>query len=158
MREWTRKNVMGLKQFFLLYVYFCSGEKLWMCRENRSSWASGGIGYREEGMLETDEGHDVAYNYALGCNCDDTSGEELGLMVFPMHTKVLVTSNNQTKSVLLGLHGVVKKAMGLGGWHHAISCSLLLLLFPMVLLSILFVISIFSSCLNRSSSSFKCER
>ncbi|KAH8957846.1 hypothetical protein BDL97_07G112500 [Sphagnum fallax] len=68
-------------------------------------------------MLETDEGEQAAYNYAPGCSCDDTSGEELGLAVLPRHTKVLVTGNNRTKSVLLGHHGVVKKAVGLGGWH-----------------------------------------
>jgi hypothetical protein len=109
-------------------------------------------------MLETNEGQEAAYNYAPSCSCDATSGEELGFAVPPRHTKVLVTGNNQTKSVLLGLHDVVKKAVGLGGWHHAINCSLLLLLFPMVLLSILFVVCTFASCLNRSSSSFKSKR
>ncbi|KAH7293211.1 hypothetical protein KP509_28G016000 [Ceratopteris richardii] len=39
------------------------------------------------------------------------------LSVLPRHTKVVVTGNNRTKSVLVGLHGVVKKAVGLGGWH-----------------------------------------
>lgn len=39
------------------------------------------------------------------------------LAVLPRHTKVIVTGNNRTKSVLVGLHGVVKKAVGLGGWH-----------------------------------------
>jgi histone deacetylase complex subunit SAP30 len=57
-------------------------------------------------MLQIDEGHEAAYNYAPGCSCDDTSGEELELAVLPRHTKVL-----------LGLHGVVTKALGLGGWH-----------------------------------------
>uniref|UniRef100_A0A8R7VDP3 Histone deacetylase complex subunit SAP30 Sin3 binding domain-containing protein n=1 Tax=Triticum urartu TaxID=4572 RepID=A0A8R7VDP3_TRIUA len=33
------------------------------------------------------------------------------------HTKVVITGNNRTKSVLVGLQGVVKKAVGLGGWH-----------------------------------------
>lgn len=37
--------------------------------------------------------------------------------MLPRHTKVVVTGNNRTKSVLVGLHGVVKKAVGLGGWH-----------------------------------------
>lgn len=37
--------------------------------------------------------------------------------VLPRHTKVVVTGNNRTKSVLVGLQGVVKKAVGLGGWH-----------------------------------------
>ncbi|KAF8380197.1 hypothetical protein HHK36_027679 [Tetracentron sinense] len=44
-------------------------------------------------------------------NCD----EELSAL--PRHTKVIVTGNNRTKSVLVGLQGVVKKAVGLGGWH-----------------------------------------
>ena len=37
--------------------------------------------------------------------------------VLPRHTKVIVTGNNRTRSVLVGSHGVVKKAVGLGGWH-----------------------------------------
>ncbi|XP_062186101.1 uncharacterized protein LOC133889668 isoform X2 [Phragmites australis] len=46
----------------------------------------------------------------------DESGDE-ELSVLPRHTKVTVTGNNRTKSVLVGLQGVVKKAVGLGGWH-----------------------------------------
>ncbi|KAJ7944947.1 Histone deacetylase complex subunit SAP30/SAP30-like [Quillaja saponaria] len=46
---------------------------------------------------------------------DDSGDEELS--VLPRHTKVIVTGNNRTKSVLVGLQGVVKKAVGLGGWH-----------------------------------------
>jgi hypothetical protein len=34
----------------------------------------------------------------------------------PRHIKVIVTDNNRTKSVLVGLHGGVKIAVGLGGW------------------------------------------
>jgi hypothetical protein len=46
------------------------------------------------------------------------------MSVLPRHTKVVVTGNNRTKSVLVGLHGVVKKAVGLGGWHWlVIRCS-----------------------------------
>ncbi|KAF3323341.1 Sin3 binding region of histone deacetylase complex subunit SAP30 [Carex littledalei] len=45
----------------------------------------------------------------------DSSEEEMA--VLPKHTKVVVTGNNRTKSVLVGLHGVVKKAVGSGGWH-----------------------------------------
>jgi hypothetical protein len=73
------------------------------------------IGYEEEGMLETDKGPEATYNYTPGYSCNDTSGEKLGLAILPRHTKVLVTGNNRTKSVLLGLHDVVKKAVGLGG-------------------------------------------
>ncbi|XP_074558368.1 uncharacterized protein LOC141814319 isoform X2 [Curcuma longa] len=52
-----------------------------------------------------------------GCqhNFEESSEEELA--VLPRHTKVIVTGNNRTKSVLVGLQGVVKKAVGLGGWH-----------------------------------------
>ncbi|KAK4794947.1 hypothetical protein SAY86_012941 [Trapa natans] len=46
----------------------------------------------------------------------EESGED-DLHVLPRHTKVIVTGNNRTKSVLVGLQGVVKKAVGLGGWH-----------------------------------------
>jgi hypothetical protein len=41
--------------------------------------------------------------------------------VLPRNTKVIVTGNNRTKSVLVGLQGVVKKAVGLGGWHWLVS-------------------------------------
>ncbi|KAL5704865.1 hypothetical protein ACHQM5_023233 [Ranunculus cassubicifolius] len=51
-----------------------------------------------------------------GNNGGDSSSEE-ELSVLPRHTKVVVTGNNRTKSVLVGLQGVVKKAVGLGGWH-----------------------------------------
>ena len=47
---------------------------------------------------------------------ESTCSEE-ELAVLPRHTKVVVTGNNRTKSVLVGLEGVVKKAVGLGGWH-----------------------------------------
>lgn len=50
---------------------------------------------------------------------DYSSEEELS--VLPPHTKVVVTGNNRTKSLLVGLHGVVKKAVGLGGWHWLVS-------------------------------------
>ncbi|KAI9100737.1 hypothetical protein K1719_024099 [Acacia pycnantha] len=46
-------------------------------------------------------------------SCADCSEEELS--VLPRHTKVVVTRNNRTKSVLVGLQGVVEKAVGLGG-------------------------------------------
>lgn len=46
----------------------------------------------------------------------EESGDE-ELSVLPRHTKVIVTGNNRTKSVLVGLQGIVKKAVGLGGWH-----------------------------------------
>lgn len=54
----------------------------------------------------------------------DSSEEELS--VLPRHTKVVVTGNNRTKSVLVGLQGVVKKAVGLGGWHWLVIIWILL--------------------------------
>ncbi|KAL4180481.1 hypothetical protein AMTRI_Chr13g125490 [Amborella trichopoda] len=48
---------------------------------------------------------------------EEETSEEEELSVLPRHTKVVVTGNNRTKSVLVGLQGVVKKAVGLGGWH-----------------------------------------
>ena len=50
------------------------------------------------------------------CGFREESGDE-ELSVLPRHTKVIVTGNNRTKSILVGLQGVVKKAVGLGGWH-----------------------------------------
>lgn len=52
----------------------------------------------------------------------EESGDE-ELSVLPRHTKVIVTGNNRTKSVLVGLQGVVKKAVGLGGWHWLVLFS-----------------------------------
>jgi hypothetical protein len=51
---------------------------------------------------------------------DIDSGDE-ELSVLPRDTKVIVKGNNRTKSVLVGLQGVVKKAVGLGGWHWLVS-------------------------------------
>lgn len=58
----------------------------------------------------------------------EESGDE-ELSVLPRHTKVIVTGNNRTKSVLLGLQGVVKKAVGLGGWHWLVSLHSFLIVY-----------------------------
>ena len=58
-------------------------------------------------------------------------GDEELLTVLPRHTKVVVSGNNRTKSVLVGLEGVVKKAVGLGGWHWLVSLSPSYLGFPL---------------------------
>jgi hypothetical protein len=52
----------------------------------------------------------------------DSGYEEL--LVLPQHTKVIVTANNQTKSVLVELQGVVKKTVGLGGYYWLMSLPL----------------------------------
>ncbi|CAN8312565.1 unnamed protein product [Cochlearia groenlandica] len=70
-------------------------------------------------MLEAEE-RTVIFNGGCGQQIQSLCGEisiEEELSVLPRHTKVVVTGNNRTKSVLVGLHGVVKKAVGLGGWH-----------------------------------------
>uniref|UniRef100_A0A0D6R5E1 Histone deacetylase complex subunit SAP30 Sin3 binding domain-containing protein n=1 Tax=Araucaria cunninghamii TaxID=56994 RepID=A0A0D6R5E1_ARACU len=49
--------------------------------------------------------------------CGDGEEEDVdNLSVLPKNTKVIVTGNNRTNSGLIGLHGVVKKAVGFG-WH-----------------------------------------
>ncbi|KAF9689318.1 hypothetical protein SADUNF_Sadunf01G0079800 [Salix dunnii] len=62
-------------------------------------------------MLETE----LCSSRILSSFREESGDEELS--VLPRHTKVVVTGNNRTKSVLVGLQGVVKKAVGLGGWH-----------------------------------------
>lgn len=66
-------------------------------------------------MLEAVESSVVNGGFSQLQSCGESSEEEL--TVLPRHTKVVVTGNNRTKSVLVGLQGVVKKAVGLGGWH-----------------------------------------
>lgn len=65
----------------------------------------------------------------------ESSEEELS--VLPRHTKVLVTGNNRTKSVLVGLQGVVKKAIGLGGWHWLVNSAVYIAPFFFVNLEII---------------------
>ncbi|MCO5612853.1 hypothetical protein L7F22_067124 [Adiantum nelumboides] len=59
----------------------------------------------------------VAVDVELAAAATKSGDEDDELAVLPRHTKVIVTGNNRTKSVLVGLQGVVKKAVGLGGWH-----------------------------------------
>ncbi|XVE57920.1 hypothetical protein DITRI_Ditri04bG0128400 [Diplodiscus trichospermus] len=59
--------------------------------------------------------HELCASRVLSPFREESGDEELS--VLPRHTKVIVTGNNRTKSVLVGLQGVVKKAVGLGGWH-----------------------------------------
>lgn len=71
-------------------------------------------------------------------SCGDSSEEELS--VLPRHTKVVVTGNNRTKSVLVGLQGVVKKAVGLGGWHWLVILLIIVLLFEKRVFGFVFVL------------------
>ena len=49
----------------------------------------------------------------------DSQEEETALL--PRYTKVSVVGNNRTKQSLIGKKGIVKKAVGLGGWHLLVS-------------------------------------
>jgi hypothetical protein len=67
--------------------------------------------------------------------CGDGEEEDVELSVLPKNTKVVVTGNNRTNSVLLGLHGTVKKAVGFG-WHWLVllhSFFFFFLLIPLLL-------------------------
>ena len=92
---------------------------------------------------ESEQDHDtVPPILTLESNLATTSGsdnasqdeEDDGQALLPRHTKVTVTGNNRTKQSLVGLTGVVKKAVGLGGWHWLVSlsdlCACKLHLFP----------------------------
>ena len=86
------------------------------------------------------EAVESSFGYSQLQSCGDSSEEELS--VLPRHTKVVVTGNNRTKSVLVGLHGVVKKAVGLGGWHWLVyHLSIFSIFFFSVLIFIVFVFS-----------------
>lgn len=52
-----------------------------------------------------------------GKGSDDEGSEDVDLSLLPRHTKVVITGNNRTKTALVGQHGLVTKAVGLGGWH-----------------------------------------
>ncbi|XP_042445642.1 uncharacterized protein LOC122030489 isoform X1 [Zingiber officinale] len=52
-----------------------------------------------------------------GCQRNFGESSEEELPVLPRHAKVIVTGNDKTKSVFVGIQGLVKKAVDLGGWH-----------------------------------------
>jgi len=75
---------------------------------------------------ESEQDHDTVppilpleTNFASSSGSDNASQDEEddGQALLPRHTKVTVIGNNRTKQSLVGLTGVVKKAVGLGGWH-----------------------------------------
>ena len=52
--------------------------------------------------------------------CGEESGDK-DIFVLLRHIKVVVTRNKKTKSILIGIHGIVKKFMGLGGCNWIVS-------------------------------------
>lgn len=73
------------------------------------------------GKLTAREPQSVMLGMIGGCQQSSGESSEEELAVLPPQTKVVVTGNNRTKSVLVGLQGVVKKAVGLGGWHWLVN-------------------------------------
>ncbi|XP_042470576.1 uncharacterized protein LOC122052902 isoform X1 [Zingiber officinale] len=73
------------------------------------------VGYQVVNLLQGMEAEFCSVRTTLSPSRYESGDEELS--VLPRHTKVIVTGNNRTKSILVGLQGVVKKAVGLGGWH-----------------------------------------
>lgn len=61
----------------------------------------------------------VSTHCTEGDNSSDSQADTVS--VLPKHTRVLVTGNNRTKRLLVGQEAVVKKAVGLGGWHWLVS-------------------------------------
>ncbi|KAH7366564.1 hypothetical protein KP509_18G085500 [Ceratopteris richardii] len=72
---------------------------------------------RIESACEEDEVATATVGAGFAATASKFGDDDDELAVLPRHTKVIVTGNNRTKSVLVGLQGVVKKAVGLGGWH-----------------------------------------
>lgn len=105
----------------------------------------------EKRMLEADADNSKVINgggfsQLQSCFGDCSSEEEL--TVLPRHTKVVVTGNNRTKSVLVGLQGVVKKAVGLGGWHWLVRNNQS----PSFVVTVFCLISTLSSIWNQASN------
>lgn len=82
---------------------------------------------------ESEQDHDTAQPIlSLNGNLPTSSGSDIasqdeeddGQALLPRHTKVTVIGNNRTKQSLVGLTGVVKKAVGLGGWHWLVTSSI----------------------------------
>ena len=51
-----------------------------------------------------------------GCEAPPPSGDD-GMVLLPKGTKVKISGNYRTKTGLINLVALVKKGIGLGGWH-----------------------------------------
>lgn len=62
---------------------------------------------------------------SAGQSRQDTPPTPASFHVLPRGSRVRVIGNNRTKCSLVGLEGVVRKSVGLGGWHWLVSenCS-----------------------------------
>lgn len=52
------------------------------------------------------------------CSVEFTHPQQHSAAVLPRNTVVLISGNNRTKKSLVGHRAVVKRCVGLGGWHH----------------------------------------
>ena len=96
--------------------------------EDPSSRGGRGAGTSDKDGEDDDDDDDDDAMDEDGVNDDDNDDdglptEQRGLedyddqLTLPRRTKVLISGNNRTKGKLVGLKGIVKKAVGLGGWH-----------------------------------------
>ena len=68
----------------------------------------------ETSALTAEQGLDQS---ASGASDQEAEG------LLPRFTRVLIRGNNRTKAQLVGKEGIVKRAVGLGGWHLLVSPS-----------------------------------
>jgi hypothetical protein len=73
-------------------------------------------------MMEVEMGDPERVNMvpqasSSGDDSHDEDDQSLALQLLHRGTSVLISGNQRTKQSLVGLKGVVKKAVGLGGWH-----------------------------------------
>lgn len=97
--------------------------------EDPSSRGGRGAGTSDKDGGEDDDDDDAMDEDGVNDDDDDNDDdgdlptEQRGLedyddqLTLPRRTKVLISGNNRTKGKLVGLKGIVKKAVGLGGWH-----------------------------------------
>lgn len=68
-------------------------------------------------MRDPEQVNMVAQPSSSGDDSHDEDDQSLALQLLHRGTSVLISGNQRTKQSLVGLKGVVKKAVGLGGWH-----------------------------------------
>ncbi|KDD76428.1 hypothetical protein H632_c229p2 [Helicosporidium sp. ATCC 50920] len=78
--------------------------------------------------------HLVGASHGNGSDVDEASrhhtqaptpdaSDDDSLALLPKHTVVQIVGNNRTKQAYVGLRAVVKRAVGLGGWHWLVLAS-----------------------------------
>lgn len=62
--------------------------------------------------------HCISPEAAADVSSEDSAGQALPCL--PRRTVVLISGNNRTKKSLVGKQAIVKRCVGLGGWHHCV--------------------------------------